>query len=669
MSLTHLLFGGPSAPKVDVPRLEYARAKGAGGRRPVDDSDDLKRVLALPRRPRPTVEQQRAMAARMTAQFQYTRASPCDCDALNPTARGRGLSPCLTAFKPIQGWYLTEAEEVGGAVGFIIVGGGKTGVDIMVANVLPLRADGKPPSVVLLLPNSLVDQFNRDFKLWSQHFRTPNLAGSNGPFDPKRPTLRVLKYSELSRPNFATWLKTMDPDAVICDEAQSLKDPKSVRTDRYLRYCEEANRRVYSFYHSGSLTTRGIQDFSHMAALALGDGSPAPIDPNVADEWGTALNPAVGRAPAPDGALRALCKPGEKARIGFQRRLVETKGVITTEDSELGVRLRIHTRDPGPVPEIIEGALAMPRQRNKRPDGEELVEKIDVVKVCRQLSSGFFYRWRYPHVYDAAGNEVEDDAKRADVIDNWFLRRQEWNRELRTRLEDAREDNLDSPALLTNAAERYHRGGDGLKWNARCYVPWTEVADRVEYEKETQWIDDFLVRDAAKWLAEAPGIAWYWHRAFGERLAELTGLPFYAGKNDALNLRPTPAMQEKRAALVRIGEWKENAANWLGVEDGSRAIICGIKPFHFGVNLQPFNRALVCNSPSDGGIWEQMLGRLHREGQTAEAVDVWVYRHTPEVAAAVDDAKEYAKYTREVSGKAEKLLYAEYDGRGEPDPS
>jgi hypothetical protein len=88
-----------------------------------------------------------------------------------------------------------------------------------------------------------------------------------------------------------------------------------------------------------------------------------------------------------------------------------------------------------------------------------------------------------------------------------------------------------------------------------------------------------------------------------------------------------------------------------------------VKAFHKGINLQSFNRALVCNNFSDGGTWEQLLGREHRFGQTADCVDVFVYRHTHEVAQAIDDAREYAEYTQQTTGKPEKLLYASYSWR------
>lgn len=634
----------------------------------VEDSDDLRRILALPRRARPSLEQQQAMAREMTLRLRYTRTTPCDCATLNPTAKNRGISPCITHFKPIQGWYLYEAAIAGGALGFIIVGGGKTGIDICLPMVLP-----NVKTYVVMLPNALVDQFNRDYRLWSQHFKVPNLAGGKGAHDPTRPTLRVLKYSELSRKNFATWLGAMRPDAIGCDEIQALKNMNATRTDRFCKYFEEAPYRVFMGGHSGSLTTRGLEDFSHLSAIALREGSPVPLNPIVAREWGEAINPAVGGSPAPMGMLRLLCKPGERVRDGFRRRLVETLGVITTEDAELGIDLVIKERDPGPVPAVLLGTLKLPREHATRPDGETLVEKVDQVKVCRQLSSGFFYRWRYPHVYDAEGNEVEDDVQRLAVVDKWFLLRQQWARELRKQLE-FKSPLMDSPALCEDAIKRALEGyrpalGEPRLpvWHAQCYLPWKNFERRVEYEQETQWIDDFLVRDAAKWAAEGPGVVFYRYTAFGEALGKMTGLPHYASKSTVHNLNPTREMLDRKKKLEALGEWKESAASWLGVEDGTRAVVCSVNAFGTGTNLQSFWRMLMCQSPSDGGMWEQALGRFHREGQPRTEVTCEIYRHTPEVADAFDDAREYAKYAQETTGKVEKLLHATIRLRGRVD--
>lgn len=642
---------------VDPRDLLLERTK-AWGKSAVGESEDLTRIAALPRRPRPTDEEQETMAAVMTALLR--RDNPdCRCKELKPD------EPCITDLLPIQGWYLYEASQVGGAIGFIVVGGGKTGIDILLPMVVP-----KCTRALLLVPPSLRSQFALDYERWSQHFKTPNLAGGRSSFYPGRPVLDVLAYSELSNPSCATWFQANRPEVVIGDEAQALKDKESVRTDRFLRFSLEAEDAggIRFFPHSGSMTTDELDDYGHLIALALRENSPVPIALATLREWAGAINPPKKGGGAPMGALRVLCEPGETVRQGFARRLVETRGVITTADHVLPNKLHLIERDPGPLPKAVRDAMLLVRSEKRRPDGEELVELLERVTALQQLAYGFYYRWRYPagHVLREDGTPEEDDAKRAIIVDDWFLRRQSWNRELRARLE-YRTDLLDSPGLLEEAAERARTGyvGELPVWHARSWAAWREMKDRVNPVPEAVWIDDFLVRDAAAWAREAPGVVWYRHGAFGQAVAKVTGFPRYgSGAAPPANLNPTPAMLERRAALIRVGQWEggDIADNWLKTEDGSRSIVCSLRAHYRGKNMQAWWRALIANVPASGEWWEQVVGRHHRRHQKAPVVEVHVYRHTPEVRQSLDDAREAAKYVFETTRKMEKLIFAERVG-------
>jgi len=582
------------------------------GRPPVGDSEDLQRILALPRRPVPSHEAQQAMAEEMTRRLQRVRTTPCQCAILRP-----GISsPCITALLPVQGWYLYEAAQGGGALGHVVVGGGKTGIDIL----LPMVVPGCKRAVLLIEPK-LRKQMALDFTCWSQHFQTPNLVRGAGPFDARLPVLEVLAYSMLSHKQASTWLRAHQPDVLIADEGHNLADKRSVRTDRFIRYFADAEA-TRLFVHSGSLTSSSLGDYAHLSALSLGEASPLPLDPSVQGEWCECLDPqpaSVG-LPAPAGALRQMCVTGETARSGFRRRLIETAGVITTAGAELPIRLSIRARDPGPLPPSVRAALKLARAKT-RPDGEELVEMSDVAMCVDQIAAGFYYRWVYPR------------GESEDLIARWFACRQNWNREVRDAL-DHRSEMLDSPDLLKDAAQRHHSGyrGDLPTWPARNWLPWDAVAASVYHETATVWVDDWLVKDAARWAAEGPpGIVWYGHTAFGERLAQMSGLPLYDGGTH-------PELDER----------------------GDRSIICSIDAHGTGKNLQFVSRMLVCQPPAGG--WEQLLGRVHRRGQRADTVSVDVYQHTPELRARVAKALERASYVHETTGKAEKLLYADRSG-------
>lgn len=611
----------PRAPAAPVAPAVLARALGVTPP-PVEDSPDLRRILALPRRPRPSLAEQDAAAEEMTRRLE-AHPRPCACR--------------IHRLLPVQGWYLREASEAGGALGFVVAGGGKTGIGILLPMVLPdVRV------AVLLLPPELRAQFVVDYEEWSRHFKVPNLAWSGSltaasgsrrlgaihewgdrPFLRDRPVLHVLAYSELSHERCATWLTEYRPDLIVSDEAHRLSDQDSVRTSRFKRYAvsrAHAGSPIRFAGHSGSLTTRSILQYQHLAALALRDGSPVPHDPGAAQSWASCLDPALRGCPAPAGALAKL--GGASAQDGFRLRLTETLGVITTEDARLPVRLTLTVRQPPPMPAAVAEAIGQTRASRTRPDGQEFTEEAETVACLRQLACGFFYRWIYPR------------GEPPDLIDRWFAARKAWFAELRGALDGYRRDRLDSPALLRQAAERWHDPayrGDDPEWESEAWPAWRDVRDQVVPEVATTWIDDWLARDAVAWAAQSPGVIWYQHRAFGARVAELGGLPLY-GEGDA--------------ASIGIAQ-----------EQGDRSIVASIKAHGTGKNLQRWTRALVTSAPSDAGAWEQLLARHHRTRQTRD-VHVEVYQHTAEVQRALADATERARYVQATTGLSQRLLYS-----------
>lgn len=620
-----LLVGGPPGLAVTSPTevfREIASAAPGDSRRleqhaaPVKESDDLKRILALPRRLPPDEATQAAMAEEMTTKLR--RDNPhCRCAKLRPEVVARGQNPCITALRPLQGWALYEAMHLGGAVGFLPVGSGKTGLDIL----LPMVVDDCKVAVLMLRPNE-VEQLLHDFKCWSQHFNVPNLAGSGGPFVPGRPILELFPYSMISQQSRALYFSERKPDVLIGDEAQNLKDRKAARTGRFLRHFAAMPHTKF-FCHSGSMTTRGLEDFAHLMALALRQGSPLPLYPSVVEAWAEAVNPNQGGAPSDPGAIRRLCAEGETVEEALNRRIVESAGVISTADASVNSELIFREADAGPVPPAVLEALQRVHQDEQRPDGEELMDQLEVASVAMQVACGFFYFWAYPK------GEPEW------LIEKWFARRQEWNRELRDKLK-RRVEGLDSPGLLRNAAERFYKVGraaesEGPKWRSETFEAWAEIENQVQPESRVKWIDDYLARAAAQWALEEPSIVWYLFSAFGRKVEQLTKLVRYGGG-------------EVASAAIRQ-------------EKGDRSIIASLKAHGTGKNMQSFWRQLWANLPADGGAWEQGVGRCHRYGQPKPVVEAHLFRHLPEFRDAWGKATEYATYIQGLTGVPQKLLY------------
>jgi len=508
-----------------------------------------------------------------------------------------------------------------------------TGLDILLPLVVP-----ECRVALLLIPPNLKAQFlQRDLPQWSQHFRVPNLAGGRT-FEAGIPVLHVVAYSELSNAKATDLIKRVRPDLIIADECHQISRRDAARTKRFMRHFTDYPKTRFVAL-SGTLTSRSLQDYAHLSALALHEGSPLPLHWPTVEEWAGAIDAEkVTTIAAPIGALRKLCNPGEHVREGFRRRLVETSGVVATQEGVLGTSLYLQERTLQ-VPRCVNEALQGVRMTWQRPDGEELTDALTKSAVCRQLACGFYYRWIWPR------------GEPPPVRETWLKARREWHRELREKLKHSRE-HMDSPLLLTRAAHRWHEGFNEITeegrrvehpphtrhrmtWASDCYLEWQRVKDSAEPQTEAVWVDDYLVQDAARWAKENVGLIWYTHSAFGERLASQGQLPFFGPGNEA------------NVALLK--------------ERGDRSIVVSAKAHGTGKNLQAWSRNLICNPGTSGKDWEQLLGRTHRTGQRADEVFAEVYRQTEEMREALDQAMRDARYVAQSTGQQQKLLYANRD--------
>lgn len=571
---------------------------------------DAARVLALPRRPKPNLD---PIVEELTARLK----------------RPEGTQKLF----PFQAWILWEAPRMGGLFGNVEVGGGKTLAGLLMPMVMPSCR-----RAVLFVPPSLRAQLlQRDWDFYSKHWVLPNLSGG-GKFVAGRPVLHVVAYSELSSPKATELLTQLGPDLIICDEFHLLARHASARTKRFLRYLVEHHETRVTGW-SGTMFSKSVKDCAHLAAVALGEGSPFPIHRSAVEEWAAAIDP--GECFFDAGALKRFCNEGEDVRDAFRRRLVDTEGVVASAASALGTSLYFYERTAPMVPKGVNDALRRLRADWVRPDGEEFVEAVEVSTCARQLACGFYYRWRFPR------------REPPKLIEEWFARRQAWNRELREKLRASR-PYLDSPKLCALAAERFVRGcaecgtGPGEPceeeshpfWESYSWAEWAEIENKVEHETEAVWIDDFLVKHATQWALGEPGIVWVEHVEFGRALAKATGLPYYGGGKKA------------SAEIIQ--------------ESGKRSIIASVDAHHEGKNLQhAFSRNLILCFPTDAKTVEQLVGRTHRPGQPKDEVEVLYYMHTIEIRDAFEKAKERAKFLEKLTGSAQKMLYGTYANESE----
>jgi hypothetical protein len=514
------------------------------------------------------------------------------------------------ALWPLQSAALHEAKKANGLMALYAAGSGKTAVSLLVGAAMNAKR------IVLLVPPQLRAQLlTKDIPRLNEHFKLP------------LERLTVVAYSELSSAKSADLLEELKPDLIVADEVHQLRHKTAARVKRFARFMKEHPECRFVGL-SGTVTRRKLVDYAHLCEYALRGRSPVPLNYHTLQEWDEAIS--VSADPLPAGALKRLANPEEleiiaerdrkKAQEGvrraFRRRLVETEGVVATEEGAVGTSLVL----AGLRPEVpLEVNLALKALRETWCLGEdELVDILSVIRAGCQLAAGFYTRWLWP-------DGVPDRE--------WLEARSAWNKEMRQILQLSRRG-LDSPMLVTNAVIR----GD---LESSTHASWAAVKERYNPEppRETVWISDFLVREAVRWGQETcdkanGGIIWFMHRALGEAVAKAGDFPFFGGGDKAA--AELTNMTPKKAPVI----------------------VCSVKAHGTGLNLQPYSRNLFTTPPA-GLEAEQTIARTHRPGQEADQVSVDLFVHTEEMRRAWLNSLRDARYVQTSSGQRQKILWAE----------
>lgn len=449
---------------------------------------------------------------------------------------------------------------------------------------------------VYIVPPALARQIiDVEYPKWNEHWLLPALGSA----------LHVVKYTDLRSkdPKKHNVLERLLATLVVADEAHCL-GRKSVQARRVRRY--QTKYKPTRLNLSGSFMDRSIREPAPLAAEALGAGSPYPRTYQDLEAWAWAIDDST-LGNSPPGVLVALGGPGAEAlRDGFRRRVAETPGFVVSTEESCGAALALRSRDLA-IPAKIGKYLDDLRRLWIRPDGFELASPLEFHRCAQTLALGFYLRW--------AENPPAE----------WRAARQAWQSDLLAYVRVGR-PGLDSPALVTDAAAA------GQLPQLSSYTQWASLECSYEPKSEAVWLDGFAAKDAAKWAIEGPGIVWAEHPAFGEYAAEIAGLPWYGGGTH-------PEIDELR----RLSR------------GGARSFFASVPAHHEGKNLQFISRALITTPPSGARRVGQTIGRVHRQGQRAERVDIDFYLHTPEYQAAMASAQRNAAWLQATAGELQKL--------------
>lgn len=500
---------------------------------------------------------------------------------------------------------LIRARHAGGLFAPVSVGKGKTLIACLLPTVFNKRA-------VIMTTPQLIEQGKKLEREYREHF---NL----------RTDIEWLAYSTLSTAAGARSLEELDPELIVADECHNLRNADAARTKRFLRYMR-ANRRTTFCALSGTVTKRSIKDYAHLLQLALRDWTPLPRDWPTLCEWAEALD--VSDNPRPPGALVRLCAEymmigGEKtgffttamAREAWRRKFVSVPGVVASSENELGCSLVINKLKVE-TPKPIKDALKNLYDTWEAPNGDELMYAMEVARVTRQLRLGGYYEWEW------------DDSVSENNRKLYMEWKNDWARSVREFLKTRAREGLDSPALVEAAVRE---GGDRVG-NLSVYTlnRWDSMRECIPSPKaKWVWITEAVVGDAAHLGDEDawPTIIFTDCPPFAKKLAAYLDVPYY-------------------------GEGTKASKDILH-EDGYDTIVASIQAHGTGKNLQMFSRALVVGGTPTGLMWEQLFGRLHRNGQKADTVTFDIM-FPEELEGAIKDAH----YIEQTTGNKQKLLTA-----------
>ena len=288
-----------------------------------------------------------------------------------------------------QAWALAEIAEVEGLFGPIGVGVGKSILTLLAPTVLEAQ---RP---LLILPAATRDEktIKKDIPELAAHWRLhPRFIQAM--FDVEARKECILSYEELSRDSQADAFQRIKPDLIVLDECHRAKNKQSAVWRRIERYfLDYPGTKMVAV--SGTITTKSLRDYAHLAKLCLKDKSPLPHRWADLEDWADALDEGVDPDQRPDpGALELFCKAGDTPRQGFRRRLLETKGVVATESPSSQASITISELPVSP-PLVVREAFEKMRSEWLTPGGDIIMTALELAAHLMELACGFYYRWKW----------------------------------------------------------------------------------------------------------------------------------------------------------------------------------------------------------------------------------------------------------------------------------
>lgn len=374
---------------------------------------EIRRITSLPIVPNLTAEQLEAFNYNNTHAIQYQKG---------------------WRWHDLQAKAVLSYEKWGGLFGIVGCGWGKTAITLMIAQ-RAFRFRGIKKTLLLVPPDVYNQLVRTDIPFINERtpltvpfiklgrsdlFQRNIAAGSNyiGCY--------ILPYSLLSTKDATDILNAIAPQLIIADEAHTLKNKTAAKTRRLMDYVNANHPEFVAL--SGTLSTKGIEEYHHLIKACLRENSPLPMTWQEAQDWGIVLD--TSSQPSED-QMRPLTPLVSWAmerfqgvnfsidvagyRSAYQKRLESAPGVVASGDKELGTSLIIRntpvksytkTKNPGGPDHGREGIAAPGGKRliqlidqveeMKTPNGDEIDYAVHKFKWLYELSAGFYYELTWP---------------------------------------------------------------------------------------------------------------------------------------------------------------------------------------------------------------------------------------------------------------------------------
>lgn len=488
------------------------------------------------------------------------------------------------------------------------LGSGKTDVAFLAAVVL----ESKRP--LFLAPAKLLGKYNAHHECTrlgktEREFRKLALEWKSGA------EWKFLSYEKLSRDKQTDFLERYEPDLIIGEEAHRLSNWRSGRTKRVAR-CMAAKPDTAFIPLTGSLKRKSLFECAHTSEWALRERSPIPRRIkhfHELDEWRRALDlgtrdqdkmaAGVLTQFAPGGNLQAI-------RDAYTLYRQQTPGWVTVTGSGIDTSLSLVGVQIDNYPAHVDAKFQALRESYETPDGEAFVEPKQLWRFLEMSSVGYWHRLR------PEPPTVWKDAKRA------------WGQFVREIL-SFNEPHLDTEAQVALACSRGKIIDHGL------HARWKEIRPMYNPDdhRTREWFDDTFLNWCVKWLEKEQSPLFTPFIGFGEKLKEVTGLPYFHESGYDPDFGP-------------IDEYKGGAC------------IASKGAVMEGFNLQDrWNKGCLIGGFANSLELHQLIGRFHRPGQDADEVEFWFPYGCIETLSALHRACEEAEGG---DNKQHKLLLGDF---------